>query len=113
MRRGEALEQFLWADQSARRLVLGTRDFILERVKGRTMQPCSTSNPLVIGGGIRPSEQGAVESQMNAYSASRGLHIIEDWFARSPKSWGELLTGVLYPLGAGAAYSNDGAPRTA
>jgi hypothetical protein len=74
------------------------------------MQPCGTGNPLVIGDGIHPSEQCAIESNLNAYF---GCRIMEDWFARSAKSWGELLIGMLCPWGVAEAYSNDRARRTA
>jgi hypothetical protein len=94
-------------------LVRRTRDSILERVKGRAMQPCGTSNPLVIGGGIRPGEQRTIESELNAYFACLSLRVMEDRLARSANSWGGLLTGILWPLDVAQTHSSDKAWRTA
>lgn len=71
------------------------------------------SNPLVIGGGIRPSAQRTIESELNVYFACRSLHIMEDGLARSANSWGEPVIGILYPLGVTQTQSNYKARRMA
>jgi hypothetical protein len=72
------------------RLARRTSDSILERVKSRAMQPCSTSNPLVIGGGIRPGEQCVIEFELKAYFDCCSPHIME--------------VGLFDPLIVGASF---------
>jgi hypothetical protein len=67
----------------------------------------------MIGGCIRPSEQRAIESEVNTYFTCRGLHTLEDWLAQSASSWSELLIGIAYPLGVAQIRSNREARRTA
>jgi hypothetical protein len=71
-------------------LVGRTRASIFKRVKGRAVQPCGTTNSLAIGGAVRPCEQRAVESELNADFAFHSLHGL----ARSANKWGELLVGI-------------------
>jgi hypothetical protein len=67
----------------------------------------------MIGGCIRPSEQRAIESEVNTYFACRSLHTLEDRLAQSAISWSELLIEIVYPLGVAQTRSNREARRIA
>lgn len=85
---------------------------LAECVKSGAMQPCSPSDPLLLGGGVRSCEQRGVESELDADFARHSVPARRGRLTRSPAGDGGLLFGIRCPCAVAQTDLNHKARRT-